>query len=568
VSVKSFRRRLRFCFFRLRLGKLRLLLGLIVFAAAVAFHLTIATYLADQQPGDSRVYIQLARNVVEQGVFSVDATPPYNPTLIRMPGYPFFLIGVYEINGLGNETAVRITQALLFSLTCIVVAMIASQWVDRSRKFRAALAAFILAAFCPFMAIYSATILTEMLTMFLLAAMLLAATYAVGSRKRLRSGFWWGVAGILGGLNVLSRPDSGLFAFGIGLTLVFSIFWGDGLFTARLKDRFWKGIIFTMAFILPLAPWTVRNERLFGVFQPLAPTHAEMPGEFVPRGYLLWLRTWIDDSKYIDPLIWRLEQKPLRIEDVPAYAFSSDEEKQKIAALFDLYNNSDPDHPAVSQRKVDSADSDDNDDKDSASDDNSSDIDDGDDNDKSDDGSDDNSDSNEELNLKITPDVDAAFAEIASERVAREPYWYYLWLPAKRSASMWFDTHSDSYPFNGELFPLTDLDKDENQQIWLPLFAGLNLIYTALSFAGALVLLLIRKACSWLWLFLVLAISLPRITFFGTIENPEPRYFVELFIPAAILGGVFLAFVRFRRASASVGIEINYSEEQSFENSE
>jgi len=30
-----------------------------------------------------------------------------------------------------------------------------------------------------------------------------------------------------------------------------------------------------------------------------------------------------------------------------------------------------------------------------------------------------------------------------------------------------------------------------------------------------------------------------RIMFFGTIENPEPRYFVELFIPAAILSGVF-----------------------------
>ena len=130
---------------------------------------------------------------------------------------------------------------------------------------------------------------------------------------------------------------------------------------------------------------------------------------------------------------------------------------------------------------------------------------------------------------------------------------------------MWFDTHSDSYPFNGELFPLSDLNNDLNQQIWLPLFGALTLLYTVLSFAGCLTLLLVRRARSRLWLFLVLAFSLPRIIFFGTIENPEPRYLVELFIPAAILGGVFLAFVRFRRVSGSVGIEVNYDDTQSLE---
>jgi len=54
-------------------------------------------------------------------------------------------------------------------------------------------------------------------------------------------------------------------------------------------------------------------------------------------------------------------------------------------------------------------------------------------------------------------------------------------------------------------------------------------------------------------LFLVLAIGLPRIIFFGTIENPEPRYFVELFIPVAILGGLFLTGLRLGRLEQSVG---------------
>jgi len=380
--------------------------------------------------------------------------------------------------------------------------------------------------------------------MFLLVAMILAATHAIKSRKSVRSGVWWCIAGLLGGLNVLFRPDSGLFVFGIGLTLVFTVFFGRGTFRRRLVNRLWKGIVFSLAFVIPLLPWTIRNEQLFGVFQPLAPTHAEMPGEFVPRGYLLWLRTWVDDSKYIDPLIWGLEEKPLRIKDVPPYAFASDDENQKVTELFDRYNNSDPNHPAIppKPKKNDDADSDDEDDSGAAA--------------ETNDGNDED-DEDIELNLKITPDVDNEFGELGTQRVNNAPWHYYVWLPAKRSASMWFDTHSDYYPFAGELFPLTDLDTDKHQDLWLPLFAVLNLIYSILVIGGALVLLLMGPGRSWIWLFLAFAISVPRIIFFGTVENPEPRYFVELFIPALILGGVFLAFVQFRKAKGSFGIELN-----------
>jgi len=35
-----------------------------------------------------------------------------------------------------------------------------------------------------------------------------------------------------------------------------------------------------------------------------------MPGEFVPRGYLAWLRSWIEDQRYIGPVLWKLEEAP------------------------------------------------------------------------------------------------------------------------------------------------------------------------------------------------------------------------------------------------------------------
>ena len=548
MKIKRLRRRLRIFAGRLRgAGKLRTLAGSLVVAAAIAFHVTIATSLVDQQPGDTKLYVQIARNVLEQGVFSGEFEPPYAPTLIRTPGYPLFLAAIYEFFGIANETSVRMVQAFICTFTCLLVALIAWQWVDdRSRRAKAAWSAFILSAFCPFIVIFSPTILTENATMFLLAATILAATFAIKARKKKRSGIWWFVAGLLGGLNVTFRPDSGLFAFGIGLTLVVSVFFGRGTFRTRLIDRFWKGVVFSFAFAIPLIPWTIRNEQLFGVFQPLAPSHAEMPGEFVPRGYLLWLRTWVDDSKYIDPLIWAIEERPLKIEDVPAYAFASDEEKQKVAELFAVYNNSDPDRPAIPPKLKTDEDVDSDDDKDNS--------------DASGSGDSGNDDS-DEWNLKISPEVDAEFAKIGEEHVARDPWHYYVWLPAKRSTSMWFDTHSDFYSFAGELFPLPDLDTDKHQDIWLPLFATLDIVFTIFAIGGAFVLILMRKARSWTWLFLALAISLPRIVFFGTIENPEPRYFVELFIPAAILSGVFLACLRFRKGKGSFGIELNYGSE-------
>ena len=90
--------------------------------------------------------------------------------------------------------------------------------------------------------------------------------------------------------------------------------------------------------------------------------------------------------------------------------------------------------------------------------------------------------------VEMTPEIDAAFAQIAQARIKRNPFRYYVVLPLKRARTLWFDTHSDYYPFQGELLPLADLDYDIHQQYWLPLFAGLTLVYTLLGIAGGWVL--------------------------------------------------------------------------------
>jgi hypothetical protein len=315
-----------------------------------------------------------------------------------------------------------------------------------------------------------------------------------------------------------------------------------------------SGAAMSFVFILVLTPWTIRNWRLFHVFQPLAPQHAEMPGEFVPRGYLLWVRSWLDDQKYVAQFLWPLEIEPIDVDELPDSAFDSPEEKTRVAALLEKYNNPDESESSETNKAVAtpspgemptpsaspggptkpnptaSATPDENADEEEESE----------------------SSDQEQANVEMTPDIDAGFMQIARDRIARHPFRYYVWLPIKRARTMWFDTHSQYWPFEGELLPFDDLDYDIHQQYWLPLFAGLTGVYTLLGLAGAWVLWRARKFDARQWLLMAaLAIGL-RLVLFSSLENPEPRYVVEFFPVLALLGGIALGSLRLRPSARTV----------------
>ncbi|HEV2836677.1 MAG TPA: glycosyltransferase family 39 protein [Pyrinomonadaceae bacterium] len=512
---------------------------------ALGFRLFVARRLANDEPDDGRVYAQIATNVLEQHVYSHDNQPPYSPSLIRLPGYPLFLAAVYKIFGHGNNTAVRVIQAGIDTLTCVLMALVAFEWtVDDERKHRAATIAFALAAVCPFTAIYVATVLTEVLTNFLAVAMVLAVTFAFKAtdytektgRKnvvRKRAFAWWIVSGLIAGLAVLFRPDSGLFAAVVGGTLVLSV-----LFKRRAKEFFVSACVFSLAFCVVLVPWTIRNYRVFHLFQPLAPAHAEMPGEFVPRGYLLWVRTWLDDSRYVGPALWSVDMKPIHVSDFPDSAFDSDEERDRVAALLDKYNNLPSENLSSSPSpEPDASDEAEEEDEQSGEEDNDT----------------EQQSEPEETDVEMTPEIDAGFAQIGQERRAHHPFRYYIVLPLKRAKALWFDTHSEYYPFNGELLPLADLDHDIHQQFWLPLFAALTGIYSLLGVIGGALLLRSRDVHARRWVLLAALVIFLRLGFFSTLENPEPRYTVELFPFLIILAGAGLALIARQRRGGGVG---------------
>ena len=155
----------------------------------------------------------------------------------------------------------------------------------------------------------------------------------------------------------------------LGGTLVLAVF-----LQRKLKPFFVSAVLFSVAFCVVLIPWTIRNYRVFHVFQPLSPAHGEMPGEFVPRGYLLWLRTWLDDSRYIGPVLWAEDTRPIPITAFPASAFDSNEERERVVALLEKYNHALASEEAADEEsQSDDSDNNSNDNSDENSNDNSDD---------------------------------------------------------------------------------------------------------------------------------------------------------------------------------------------------
>ena len=158
--------------------------------------------------------------------FTASAAPDeISPTYIRLPGYPAFLAAVFAVFGMEHYRAVLVLQMFVDVATCFLIADMARRLVS----IRAARAAFLLAAVCPFLASYAAAALTETLEIFFTA---LALDFAIAGletlqERRLRP--WLG-CGLAIGAAILLRPDGGLILAAIEFYLVF-------LWVRAFRDR-------------------------------------------------------------------------------------------------------------------------------------------------------------------------------------------------------------------------------------------------------------------------------------------------------------------------------------------
>jgi hypothetical protein len=479
------------------------LMGALCFVLVFAGHLTAVHFLANDDDGDSAYYERLAQNIVQHHALSSRSNPPYRPTALRMPGYPLFLAFIYEICGVNRLWQVRVAQAFIHTVTCVLLAVLAALWEPRPERRRfAGLVAFALAALCPFTLIYAACILTETLTMFFLVAMVICATLA-WSPERKPVAAWWVAAGLCGGVTELLRPDAGLFAAAVGLTLVIGALYRlrKGWNRTILAGAIGSGLWFSIGFGVAVTPWVWRNAAVLHRVQLLPPVNATEGGDFSPAGYCAWFGTWSDDENELPLLYWTLgPDLPMNFSDVPPWAFDNPEEKVRVQALFAEYNSHEP--PVM-----------------------------------------------------MTPEIDAGFAQLARERLARNPLRSWLWLPLHRAVNLWFCTHSQYYDWEGHVFPWDQPDDGSHQWGWLLPFALLTGFYTVVGVIGAGALLRARGE-GWRWVCLLVLLVGLRLVLLVQLDHTEPRYVVEFFPFLCVSGGVAAAEVFARRRPAGQPAEL------------
>ncbi len=431
--------------------------------------------------GDTVLYEQIAANWLQQHVYAMNVHEQVTPVDIRMPGYPAFLALIYALTRRTGEAArlwVMLTQVVVDLLTCLLVAGLAALLAlianDRTRPFRVFIAALWLAALCPFIANYAAVPLTEVLAVFFTAAALLPlcllATRAQNRGWRLVERHWifgndyWYLAAwaaVLVGVCTLFRPETPLLLLAVWLVL-------GAILLGQRESLRWVETTALMAALcaVPLMPWIIRNALTLREFQALAPKNSNLPGELVPYGLMSWEKTWLFRFRDVYLVPWKVNEEVINAEEIPARAFDTPAEKERVAMILDQYNDE----------------------------------------------------------LTLTPEEDAAFAQLARERTARRPLRTYLWLPGARALTLWFTPRIELLPFSGTVFPLAQSWEDDpiDQSVTAGLFL-LNVGYIALALWGA-ARLWRRAPAARGALALIATFVLLRTAFLTTLETPEPRY--------------------------------------------
>jgi len=301
-------------------------------AAALALRLAFYFWFP-HITGDSLIYGDIAKNWLDYGVFGLTHAEGVEPTWIRLPGYPAFLVLCFKLFGREHYHAVLLTQIVIDIAGCFVIADLARRTVS----VRAALWAFALAALCPFTANYTVAPLAETLSIFFTAVALDAAVAGFmqidKSLSSWRSWLWCSVA-LAAGIQL--RPDGGILLAAIGLYLL----WQLAKSPPHRTPLFWAGFLVLAISVAPLIPWTIRNWRGFHQFEPLAPRYASDPDEFVPSGFDRWMRTWIVDYVSTEEVYWQVPGSDVDLNTLPARAVDNEQERQQTQAIFEDYGKS------------------------------------------------------------------------------------------------------------------------------------------------------------------------------------------------------------------------------------
>jgi hypothetical protein len=338
---------------------------------------------------------------------------------------------------------------------------------------RAGTIALGIAVLCPFTAAYATIALTECLSVFAVSLALWTTSRMLRAQAAGRKdrAAMAGASAAMA-LAVLLRPDGAL----VGVAVAAALLW-YGWRQRRTAAAVRTAIICCVLGALPLVPWTIRNWRTFHVIQPLAPRRVNDPGEVVNYGFYRWMNTWSADIVSTGNVFWRVGTEAIDVTDLPSRAFDSAAQRAETAKILAEYN----------------------------------------------------------VNKTVTPELDAEFGRLASERERNDPLLCHVWVPTLRVADMFLRPRTETLGLDADWWRFGEHEVESAEAVGLGL---LNLAIVALA-----LLAMMRRQVPWPVLAIVY-VGL-RCVVLSMMENSEPRYTLEampILIAAAAcaLSGVWM----------------------------
>lgn len=194
----------------------------------------------------------LAKNIVENKVFSRSLTAPFEPDVWRTPGYPIFVAFFYAL--FNSFYPVVVAQIFTLFLTVILIFKMSKKLLGQ----RWALALSILYIILPDTILSASALFNENIFMLLF----MSSIYVFFFKEFKNIYIKWALTGFLLALTVYVRPAS----------LYLLIFFIPAIFIFYLRrneinaKHFFAALFMIIAFLGTLLPWCIRNQREVGVF--------------------------------------------------------------------------------------------------------------------------------------------------------------------------------------------------------------------------------------------------------------------------------------------------------------
>ena len=236
---------------------------IVLLVSVLVLALVLRSYFVIRYPRprldvDGVLYDTIARNTMSG--YGLAAEPPQLYPVFF--GYALFLAGVYSV--LGHDLqAVYLFQAVLGSLTCVLVFLIAYQSFDKN-KYAGLVAALLACCFPPFIE-YTGRLLTETLATFALALFV----YLFISAVRAARGQLFILSGLAFGLVVVFR-DPFFYLIGFIPAVIIVTFWKNKGKVVRFTMLFLLGVVLIWSPLLARSAFVFSPDRALGTLMRLS----------------------------------------------------------------------------------------------------------------------------------------------------------------------------------------------------------------------------------------------------------------------------------------------------------